>query len=68
MKSVHDEAVDLPPHHDRRVPDRAQERRRALDDAGVRPGRWHDLGGGNEIGRIDGVNDQTARASLAMSR
>jgi hypothetical protein len=36
-EAVHDEAVDLPFRHDRRVAGRAQERGRALDDAGGRP-------------------------------
>ena len=68
LQPVHDEAVDLALHDDRRVTGGAQEARRALDRLRRRPGRGHDLGGRNEIGRIDRVDDETARAALEAFR
>ncbi len=68
LKPVHHEAVDLALHHDGRVAGRAQEGGGALDHGGVRPRRRHDLRGGDEIRRIDGMDDEAARAARQMPR
>src|SRR6185437_5643500 len=66
LQPVHDEAVDLALHHDRGVACVAQELRRALDGGRIRPWRGNDFSGGNEIGRIDRMDDETARAAFEV--
>src|SRR6185312_11581052 len=66
LQAIHDETVDLTLHHDRRVAGGAQELRRAVDGRRVRPRRGNDFCGGNEIGRIDRVDDKTARPALEV--
>src|SRR5450432_125909 len=59
LHTVHDKAVDLALHDYWRMAGRAQERRRPFDRGRVGPrGRDH-FRGGNQIGRIDRVNDHT---------
>ena len=68
LHPVHDEAVDLALHHDRRVACSAQERGGALDRRRVGPGRGHDLGGRDQIGRVDRVHRPGSARGPAAAR
>ncbi len=66
LQPVHDKAVELSLHDDRRMTGGTQKTCRALDKDRVRPGRRDHFGGGNKIGRIDGMDDEAARAALEV--
>src|SRR5579884_672750 len=57
LQTIHDEAVELALHHDRRLAGFDEEGAGALDDVGRRPRRWDDLSRRNEVGRIERMND-----------
>ena len=60
LQAVHDEAVELALHDDRRLAGRDEEGAGPLDDLGRRPGRRHDLGRRDEVGRVDRMDDEAA--------
>ena len=66
LHAVHDEAVELALHDQRRMAGRDQERARPLHDLARGPGCRHDFGRGDEIGRVDRVDDEAAMAVFQM--
>src|SRR5580693_3677717 len=64
LQTVHDEPVDFAFHHDWRMARRAQQRSGALDRRNVSPWSRDDFGRWDEIGRINRVSDEAARATV----
>ncbi len=66
LQAVHDEAVELALHHQRRMAGIDEEGARPFQRLGGRPRRRHHLGRRNEIGRVDRMHDQAAVPPLQM--
>jgi hypothetical protein len=60
LEAVHDEAVEFALHHQRRLADGDHQRPRPLDDLRRRPWRRDDLRRGDQVGRVDRVDDEAA--------